>query len=437
MDFKAKAITPGKLTRSLAAFANADGGELMIGITEGPTDDLTWDGFANEEAANGHIQCFDSVFALGHGFSLAFLKARGSPGLVLHVLIQKTRDVKRATDGIPYIRRGAQNLPVTVPDALRNLERTKGVISFEDEKVSTARVLDVSNSQPILGFMLEVIPNSEPEAWLRKQQLLIGDGPTVAGVLLFTEEPQVFLPKAAVKIYRYSSSEREGTRDTLVFAPIAIEGPLYDLVSKSVSRTVELAEQTKIVTDDGLRAIQYPHESLHEIITNALLHRDYALNDDVHVRIFDNRIEVESPGRLPAHITPSNILEERFARNPKVVRIINKFPNPPNKDVGEGLNTAFHAMKKLRLREPQITERENSVLVTLLHERLASPEQQLIEFTRKNGTINNAQARSTTGIESELKARGLLQKLVRVGELERIPETARGTTAYRMPLGKR
>jgi ATP-dependent DNA helicase RecG len=65
----------------------------------------------------------------------------------------------------------------------------------------------------------------------------------------------------------------------------------------------------------------------------------------VHIRIFDNRIDVESPGRLPAHITPENILKERFARNPTLVRLINKFPNPPNKDVGEGLNTAFAAME--------------------------------------------------------------------------------------------
>jgi len=47
--------------------------------------------------------------------------------------------------------------------------------------------------------------------------------------------------------------------------------------------------------------------------------------------------------RLPAHITPKNILKERFARNGNLVRVINKFPDPPNKDVGEGLNTAFEA----------------------------------------------------------------------------------------------
>jgi ATP-dependent DNA helicase RecG len=57
--------------------------------------------------------------------------------------------------------------------------------------------------------------------------------------------------------------------------------------------------------------IVYPAEALHEVITNAVLHRDYSVADDVHIRVFENRVEVESPGRLPAHITPQNILAER------------------------------------------------------------------------------------------------------------------------------
>jgi len=69
------------------------------------------------------------------------------------------------------------------------------------------------------------------------------------------------------------------------------------------------------------------HHRSHEIITNAVLHRDYSVADDVHIRIFDNRVEVVSPGMLPAHITPENILSERFARNAAIVRLINKFPD--------------------------------------------------------------------------------------------------------------
>jgi len=65
--------------------------------------------------------------------------------------------------------------------------------------------------------------------------------------------------------------------------------------------------------------VTYPHETLHEIITNAVLHRDYSIPVDVHVRIYDDRIEVESPGRLPGHVTKQNILDEQSARNPKIV----------------------------------------------------------------------------------------------------------------------
>ena len=54
-------------------------------------------------------------------------------------------------------------------------------------------------------------------------------------------------------------------------------------------------------------------------------------------------------------------MREQSARNPKIVRLINKFPNPPNKDVGEGLNTAFEAMEKLRLKKPEIEERRTQL----------------------------------------------------------------------------
>tara|TARA_R110002073_G_scaffold11648_6_gene52787 strand:- start:4191 stop:4448 length:258 start_codon:yes stop_codon:yes gene_type:complete len=85
------------------------------------------------------------------------------------------------------------------------------------------------------------------------------------------------------------------------------------------------------MTEDGLVDVEYPEETLHEIITNAVIHRDYSIPDDVHIRIYDNRVEVENPSVLPGHITVENILGERFSRNGNIVRIINKFPNPSPK----------------------------------------------------------------------------------------------------------
>ena len=186
-----------------------------------------------------------------------------------------------------------------------------------------------------------------------------------------------------------------------------------------------------VLGPDGFQDVEYPQETLHEIITNALLHRDYAFADDVHVRIFDNRVEVQSPGRLPAHITPKNILKERFARNASIVRLINKFPDPPNKDVGEGLNTAFAAMKRLQLAEPLITEQDNAVLVLIRHETLGSPEGLIMDYLKTNPEINNKRAREITGIDSEYRVRRAIQRLIAAGELERVPGTQSRATAYR------
>ena len=127
-------------------------------------------------------------------------------------------------------------------------------------------------------------------------------------------------------------------------------------------------------------SVTYPVEALHEIITNAVLHRDYSIADDIHIKIFDNRVEISSPGTLPGHITTDNILDERFARNAAMVRLINKFPDPPNKDVGEGLNTAFQAMRKMKLKDPVIRQEGGYVKVTLKHEALATTEEMILEY---------------------------------------------------------
>lgn len=434
LDNKAKEISPAKLTKSLSAFANADGGELMIGVAEPTKGQFVWKGFERLEDANGHIQHLEQHFPYSGDFVYEFLgvDSQEFTGFVLRISVLKTRDLRPASDGVLYVRRGPQSLPVVEPEQIARLQRAKGLISQEDETVGTG-VDDVSNSLAILEFVLEIIPETEPITWLRKQRLVVEDRPTVAGVLLFSDEPQVTLPKADVKIYRYRTEAAEGSRDTLAFNPRTIEGSLYHQITDAVSETVRLTEEIKKMTDSGLKPILYPREALHEVITNALLHRDYAFNDDVHVRIFDNRIEVESPGRLPAHITPSNILEERFARNPTIVRLINKFPDPPNKDVGEGLNTAFQAMAKLRLREPEIIERENSVLVVIRHESLASPEQQIVEYLRSNPTINNSKAREITGVVTDHQIRRCFKRLVQAGEIEQVPGTERATTRYRLP----
>ncbi len=368
-DLKAIEISPSKLTRTIAAFSNAEGGVLYIGIREDKvTGERTWIGFSSPEAANGHVQALERLFPLGDGYEYLFLSAPNFSGLVLKAEVRKGREVRVASDGKVYVRRGAQNLPLESEADLTRLRRNKGLVSFETETVS-AEPSVLSNSTVVLEFMLDVIPTAEPDAWLRKQQVIVGDKPTVAGVVLFAEEPQSLLPKrSGIKIYRYKTSALEGTRDTLAEDPRSVEGHAYRQVMESVRITSEIIESVRINTPEGLVPAKYPITALHEIITNAVLHRDYSIADDIHIRIFDNRVEVVSPGTLPGHITPENILSERFARNAAIVRLINKFPNPPNKDVGEGLNTAFLAMREMKLKPPSIEQTGNAVKVVLRHE---------------------------------------------------------------------
>ena len=432
-DLKATPIKPAKLTRTIAALSNAEGGEVYIGVEEDKASRAnTWVGFNVPEDANAHLQVFESLFPLGEGYSYTFLRSAGDPGYVLQVDVSKSREVKSASDGKVFLRRGAQNLPVDSDEALTRLRRNKGLVSFETEPVTADTAL-VTNSTVVLAFMLDVVPTAEPEPWLRKQQVIQTDKPTVAGIVLFAEEPQAVLPKrSGIKIYRYKTTANEGTRDTLDGDPLSIEGHAYVQIGEAVKTTAEIIESVRVNTPEGLESVKYPITALHEIITNAVLHRDYSIADDIHIRIFDNRVEVASPGTLPAHITPENILNERFARNATIVRLINKFPDPPNKDVGEGLNTAFSAMREMKLKPPVIEQSGGYVKVVLKHEPLATPEEIIVQYLQENDQITNRIARELCFIGSENKMKGILQRLVRKGLIELVPGTTRYSAAYRL-----
>ena len=358
------------------------------------------------------------------------MRSERHDGLILRIDIKKTADIKNASDGQIYVRRSAQNLPVNTEEALTNLRRAKGLVSFENQTVVGDE--DVSKSNVTRDFMLRVVPHSEPSEWLTKQRVIVGDRPTVAGVMLFSDEPQATLPKrTGIKIYRYKTNDPEGTRDTLAGQPQSVEGHAYKLITDAVKRTAALIESVQVNTERGLERLKYPPRALHEIITNAVLHRDYSIADDIHIRVFDNRVEVHSPGALPAHITPENIRRERFSRNPQMVRLINKFPDPPNKDIGEGLNTAFDEMRKMKLRDPLIAQVGGYVRIELRHEPLASPEEVILEFLSSQEHITNKEARGICFIGSENKMKGILQKMVKNGIIELVPGRTRYNAAYR------
>lgn len=435
-DVKAKDIKPAKLSETVSAFANAGGGDIYIGIAEsGDKKRRSWEGFADVEEANDIAQTLFQAHPFGNHVLFEFLECDGYGGYVLHITVKKVKEIVRSTKEEIFVRLNAGKTKIDTDKKIQRLELDKGIVTFEDEFVDID-LSRIENSHSIISFLINVVPNAEPLTYLNNQELIRDGQAKVCGVLLFCDEPAVYLPKrCSVKLMRYKTREDDIGREFLDGVPQTIEGDAYNVIYRAVDQTTQMVEGIQRLGHSGLENITYPPETLHEIITNAILHRDYSVASDVQVRIFDNRIEVESPGRLPGHVTQENILDTQSARNPTLVRLINKFPNPPNQDVGEGLNTAFRAMEALRLRPPEIQERESSVVVLIPHEPLASPEEIVLDYMKHHDEINNRTARELTGIKSENSMKNVFLRLKAKNLLEPIPERKGAASAWRKPRG--
>ena len=426
MDKKGKDITPGKLSHTVSAFANANGGEIYVGISH--DDDKAiyyWDGFPTKEHYNQMIDIITEICPGYDDCSFDFCYCEDYDTVILHIIIQKTRQVVFATDHKPYLRIGVQNIPQNTPEKLRQLEYDKGIFSYEDENTNYTYD-DIKDSSVLQQFMQYCVPLTSAKDWLKSQVLMTKDLSkriNVAGVLLYSEIPQAVLPKhSGIRILRYHTDLKEGTRETLDDGfPISIEGDIYHLISQAVQTTIRIIEESYVVGQSGMESKKYPEVTLHEIIANAVLHRDYSIAADIQIRIFTNRIEVESPGKLPGHITTENILREYLSRNGKIVRLISKFPSPPNKDAGEGLNSAFDAMVKMNLKKPVIIEKDNSVLVVIKHERLADHETTVLDYLKDHESINNSEGREITGINDKIEMKDVFARLRKQGALEMVP----------------
>jgi len=436
-DVKAKEIKPAKLSETVSAFANAAGGDIYVGIAEDKKNNTrSWVGYSDPEEANDLLHTLFQAHPFGNHLRPEFVRSPGQNGLVLHLAVDKVKDIVKSSSGDVFVRVNAGKQKIESEDKLQRLRLDKGIVTFEEEWVE-APIEALENSESIIRFMINVIPTGEPTTYLKNQQLIKEGYAKVCGILLFCDEPAVYLAKrSSVKLMRYKTKDEDIGREYLDGKPLTIEGDSYSVIYESVRQTKSLIEGIKKLSESGLEQIRYPDETLHEIVTNAVLHRDYSITADIQIRVFDNRVEVESPGKLPGHVTVANILDTQSARNPSLVRLINKFPDAPNMDVGEGLNTAFRAMELLRLKPPEIRETDNSVIVRIRHETLGSPEELVMDYMKSHAEITNRVAREVTGIKSENTMKNVFLRLKSRGMLEPMPDRKGSASAWRKPCRK-
>jgi len=237
-DRKHRCIKGAKLQKIAVAFANADGGEIVIGIADDkdePDPANRWQGASKIEDLNSHLQ---AIFELTPSLDLKYeiLKCENKSGYALRVLVEKSSKVHKTGDGTVYQRHGAQSLPIKDPQEITQLSFAKGATSFEDQVVKEVPAEQIVESKELGSFLSDYSPKTDALEFCINQNLL--DYKTwetkVAATLLFHQSPSAVIPrKCAVKITRYETKEDDPERDHLAEQNI-IEGPLYPLIIETV-----------------------------------------------------------------------------------------------------------------------------------------------------------------------------------------------------------
>ncbi len=426
-DNKAFEIKGDKIQKIAVAFANADGGEFIIGIKDKKEElipENRWQGIEDMESFNFVFQNLTELSpTIPH--NIEFLKDENGK-FALRITIEKSETVHSTANKVVYVRKSAQSLPLKDPKEIQALSYAKGESSYEDTIVNSALAEDIFESKEILDFLNDYSPESDPIDFTVNQNLVDRKtyDPRTAGLLLFSDNPTPLLPKrCGIKINRYETSLEVPERIHLK-EQYTVEGSLNEQIKKAAEIITRTMEAVQIMGSQGLEKVKYPPETIWEILVNAVIHRDYSISDDIQVLIFNNRIEIKSPGKLPGYVTIDNILDARFSRNSKIVRVLNKYKNPANKDMGEGLNTAFQRMEEFRLKPPIIIEDGNYIKVIIPHTSLATPEERIMEYLANNPSIKNREARQISGVKSEnvmkrhfydLRDKGLIEPILSLG----------------------
>ena len=267
--------------------------------------------------------------------------------------------------------------------------------------------------------------------------------PRRAAVLLFAEEPGSLLAafggRADLRVMVYAGKEMGiNAVPNLRKPPKTIRGPLIEQIDWAVKAVLaELAQGLTLASSGFKTRHQYPERVVKEAIVNAVIHRDYRLNRDIMVRVFDDRVVVESPGLLPGAITAANIQYARSkARNPLIALNLREFAVPPNIDDGEGVRMMFGEMAAAQLYPPQYRQNTDAavetLLLTLFNEDRPAVWTEVNDWMERNGPIANADVCRIASVDT-LKASKMLRGWVDRGLLEPLPGRVRSNAAYRKP----
>lgn len=266
--------------------------------------------------------------------------------------------------------------------------------------------------------------------------------PTRAAVLLFAEYPNDLMDtKCTIRVFQYEGN-LERIRETLniIGTPETIDGPITKQIKDAHEYVLTLLRSGVRVPSGFVTQYKIPERAVKEAITNAVIHRDYHTKKDIEVRIFEDRIEIESPGLLPFNITPSNIglVRAHGYRNDLLVKHLREFPDPPNLDQNEGIRAMRQTMTEASLYPPIFFTYpflQDSVRVVFFNEKAPSEWDKISHYLNQNKYINNRTTRDILNMHDTSIVSRMLARWTKQGLLTKISprEGAKRSVIYRLP----
>lgn len=386
----------------LIGFANAEGGLIAIGIHD---QNIEGTGAGVRRMNEWRQAAVDFTEPpVRHAFELlGCTNQRGEADEIAVIEVSASEYVHRNVRGDVFLRVGDENRKLG-PFEARELEYDKGQSVYDGSAVQESSVDDLDD-RLVRRYLHRVRARTSSEEILESRGLLTRHGrktrPSVAGILVLGKDPQRLFPHASVRLLRYHGASRETGARANVEADDRIDGSLghqIDRARRSLQKWLPSAIRLQVEgTFDAATII--PESAWLEAIVNAVVHRSYTIGGD-HIRVeaFADRLEVESPGRLPGLVRVDNIRTARFARNPRIARALADLGF--GRELGEGVNRMFEEMERVGLPDPIYQQGPASVHVTFLADTLARRvldelppgSERFVELLSRTGRVTTTQA---------------------------------------------
>ncbi len=396
LEFKPSLSQIKDIIETVSAFSNTNGGSIIIGVDDKrnvigvDVGKKTIESLANEIKQNTDPQIYPSI-------SVEYIY--GKNVVIIEVKESKSKPVF-AFDRV-YKRVGKSNHRVS-SDEIREMA-LEGKKIYWDEQICEDASLEDIDEEKIRRFVKEArrqrglnISDGTPlKEILIKIKLLKDKKLTNAALLLFSKEPK-FL-QSEIKCIRFSGNEP--VKPYIDFQ--TLEGSVFNLVDRAEDFVLRnIRKSIWLVPGQVQREekYEYPPDAIREAVTNAVVHRDYNSPSKVQVRVFDNRIEVWSPGLLPNEITIDDLKREHrsIPRNPLLFKQF--FWIRYVEDVGGGTLDMIRQCKEWGIPEPEFKFVTGAFVVVFSLppslddlKKLGLNERQIkgVEYVMKKGSIAN------------------------------------------------